>query len=73
MLRKDQQYLLDISKAIKLETYKEILIVRNSGQLSHSNWLTNANRALRLHISEESPLPELQELVWFRLKSYMTM
>ena len=38
VLRKDQQYLLDISKAIKSGTSKEDLVVRGHGHLSHSSW-----------------------------------
>ena len=70
VLRKGQQYLLYISKAIKLGTYKEDLAVREP---EHSRWLTKSNRTLRLYKSEESPSPELQELVSFRMKSYMPM
>ncbi|KAJ9579138.1 hypothetical protein L9F63_024754 [Diploptera punctata] len=73
VLSKDQQYLLDISKAIKSGTCKEDLAVRDPGHLSHSRFLTKANRSLRLYISEESPSPELHELVLFILKSYMPM
>lgn len=73
VLSKDQQYLLDISKAIKSGTCEEGLAVRNPGPLSHSRWLTKANRTLRLYISEESPPPELQELVLFILRSYMPL
>ena len=73
MLRKYQQYLLDISKAIKSGTCKEILIVRDPGQLSHSSWLTKAIRTLKLYISEESHSPKLHKLVLVILKSYMPM
>ena len=61
VLRKDHQYLLDILKAMKSETCKEDLVVRDSGHLSHSSWLKKANRYLRLFISEESPSPKLQK------------
>lgn len=73
ILSKDQQYLLDISMAIKSGNCKEDLAVRDPGPLSHSRWLTTANRTLRLYLSEESPTPELQEIVVFILKSYMPM
>lgn len=73
VLSKDQQYLFDISVAIKSGSCKEDLAVRDPGHLSHSRWLTKANRTLRLYISEESPTPELQELVLFILKAYMPM
>ncbi|GBL74603.1 hypothetical protein AVEN_235510-1 [Araneus ventricosus] len=69
ILSKDQQYLLDISMAIKSGNCKENLTVRDPGPLSHSRWLTTANRTLRLYLSEESPTPELH----FILKSYVPM
>ncbi|GBM07467.1 hypothetical protein AVEN_206266-1 [Araneus ventricosus] len=56
---------------MKLENAKQDLAVRDPGPLSHSRWLTTANRTLRLYLSEESPTPELQEIVVFILKSYM--
>ncbi|GBN98398.1 hypothetical protein AVEN_8785-1 [Araneus ventricosus] len=44
ILTKDQQYLLDISYAIKSDRSPEDLSVREPGALSHSRWLTTANR-----------------------------
>ncbi|GBM31423.1 hypothetical protein AVEN_98517-1 [Araneus ventricosus] len=73
ILSKDQQYLLCIFMAIKSGNGKENLAVRDSGPLSHSRWLTTANITLRLYLSEESPTSELQEIVVFILKSYMSM
>ncbi|GBO00520.1 hypothetical protein AVEN_3739-1 [Araneus ventricosus] len=46
ILNKDQQYLLDISMAMKSGNGKEDLAVRDPGPLSHSRWLTTANRTL---------------------------
>ena len=57
VLRKDQQYLLDILKAIKSGACKEDLVVRDLGHLSHSSWLKKGNRTPKLFISEESPSP----------------
>ena len=73
MLRKDQEYQLNVSKALKSGTCKEDLVLRDSGYLSRSSWLKKANRTLRLFISEESPSPELQEQVLFILKSHIPM
>ena len=73
MLRKDQQYLLDISKVIKSGTCKKDLVVRDPGHLSDSSRLKKANRTFRLFISKESLSLELQEQTLFILKSYMTM
>ncbi|GBM69660.1 hypothetical protein AVEN_124442-1 [Araneus ventricosus] len=59
--------------AIKSGNCEEDLAVRDPGPLSHSRWLTTANRSLRLYLSEESPAPEPQEIVVFILKSYAPM
>ncbi|GBL75886.1 hypothetical protein AVEN_234229-1 [Araneus ventricosus] len=56
--------------AIKSGNCKEDLAVRVPGPLSHSRRLTTANRTLRLYLS---PTPELQEIVVFILKSYVSV
>lgn len=71
MLSKDQQYLLDISKAIKSGHCPEDLSIREPGPLSNSRWLTTANRVLRLYISLINPSESLKQIVVFILKSYM--
>lgn len=71
ILSKDQQYLLDISLAIKSGSRAVDLAIREPGPISHSRWLTTANRVLRLYISVESPSEEHHILVRFILKSYM--
>lgn len=71
ILSKDQQYLLDISSAINLGSCSEDLRVREPGSLSHSRWLTTANRILRLYLSIENPTEQHKILVSFILKSYM--
>ncbi|GBN50516.1 hypothetical protein AVEN_15789-1 [Araneus ventricosus] len=73
VLSRDQQYLLDISMAIKSGNGKENLAVPDPGPLSHSRRLATANRTLRLYLSEESPTNELQEIVVFISKSYMSI
>lgn len=70
-LSKDQQYLLDISKAIKSGHCPEDLSIRDPGPLSHSRWLTAANRVLRLYTSLPDPSENLKQIVVFILKSYM--
>lgn len=71
ILSNDQQYLLLISSAIKLGNIPIDLAVREPGPLSHSRWLTTANRILRLYVSVKTPSNELKMLVSFILKSYM--
>ncbi|KAJ8870204.1 hypothetical protein PR048_029220 [Dryococelus australis] len=68
---KHQQYLLDISSAIKSGRCPEDLSIREPGPLSHSRWLTTANRVLRLYLSIENPTDEHKILVSFILQSYM--
>lgn len=73
VLNKDQQYLFDISITIQSGNCKEDFAVRDPGPLSHSRWLTTANRTLRLYLSEDKPTDELEQLVLFILKCYMPM
>ncbi|GBL84599.1 hypothetical protein AVEN_191065-1 [Araneus ventricosus] len=46
-LSKDQQYLLDIVRAIQTGKCAQDMAVRDPGPLSHSRWLTCAIRVLR--------------------------
>lgn len=71
LLSKDQQYLFDISTAIKSGNCPEDLSIRDPGPLSHARWLTAANRVLRLYASVITPSDEHKLLVSFILKSYM--
>ncbi|GBM33592.1 hypothetical protein AVEN_181837-1 [Araneus ventricosus] len=71
LLRKDQQYLLDISNAITLGHCPEDLAYRDPRPLSHSRWLTAVNRVLRLYTSSSDPSGNLKEIVGFILKSCM--
>ncbi|GBN18008.1 hypothetical protein AVEN_1395-1 [Araneus ventricosus] len=71
ILSKDQQYLLDISYAVKSGSSPEDLSVREPDPLSHSRWLTTANRVFRLYLSIENPTDEHKILVSFISRSYM--
>ena len=62
-LSKDQQYLLDIYRAVKTGECAPDLAVKDPGPLSKSWWLTCANRILRLYISEVKPSDEIKLLV----------
>ncbi|GBM52388.1 hypothetical protein AVEN_160109-1 [Araneus ventricosus] len=68
ILSKDQQYLLDKSYAIKTDRSPEDLSVREPGAVSHSRWLTTANRVLRLNLSIDNPTDEHKILVFFYTK-----
>lgn len=69
-LSSDQQYLLDICKAVSSGVCPTGLAGRSPGKLSHARWLTTANRILRLYISTRSPSSSLQELAKFVMKVY---
>ena len=70
-LSKDQSYLFDISQAIKTGIVPNDLANRDPGPISHSRWLTCANRVLRLYVSTENPSDSLKDIVTFILTSYM--
>ncbi|GBM91465.1 hypothetical protein AVEN_52165-1 [Araneus ventricosus] len=71
ILSKEEQCLLDISYAIKLDGYPEDLSVREPVSLSPSRWLTTAKRVIHLNLSIENPTDEHKILVSFILKSYI--
>ena len=48
----------------------ESFLKRDPGTLSHSRWLTAANRVLRLYVSTENPSKELVSLVIFIIRVY---
>lgn len=73
ILSKDQQYLLDISSAIISGNCPVDLCVPEPGPLSHSRWLTTANRVLRLFLSVDTPSDDNKMLAAFILKSYMPL
>jgi len=54
-LSTDQQYLLDISKAIESGNCSSDLERRNPGKISHARWLTLANRLLHLYVGTSKP------------------
>jgi hypothetical protein len=84
-LSTDQLYLLRIcllvQRGVYIEnSYTDFLQTAQPGAISHSRWLTKANRLLRLYISEEKPSAKLKRLVhfvvnfyapsWFQIKSH---
>ncbi|GBM10212.1 hypothetical protein AVEN_177481-1 [Araneus ventricosus] len=71
ILSKHQQYLLDISYAVKSGSSPEDSSVREPGSLSHSRWFTMANRVLRLYLSIENTTDEHKILVSINPKSYV--
>lgn len=69
-LSNDQQYLLHIVRTIQTGNCTPDLANRDPGPLSHSRWLTCANRVLRLYISDSNPSNELKILVQYIMKTY---
>lgn len=69
-LSADQKYLFQICVAVSTGECSVDLLNRSPGKLSHSRWLTLANRILRLYVSTENPTSELKELTKFIVKVY---
>ncbi|GBM43342.1 hypothetical protein AVEN_166089-1 [Araneus ventricosus] len=61
-LSKDQMYLLEISQALRLGNCSDDLARRSPGTLSHSRWLTTANRVLRLYVSSPASSLKLKQI-----------
>jgi len=68
VLSTDQQYLIDMCKAIQSGICSLELSRRAPGTLSHARWLTAANRLLRLYVSTLNPSDNLVTLVTYILK-----
>jgi hypothetical protein len=69
-LSTDQRYLYEITTAVVEGRCPEGLSQRDPGKISHSRWLTTANRILRLYMSTEEPSQALKELTTFVVKVY---
>lgn len=75
---KDQKYLLDVVRAVQRGKCDPDLAIMDPGLLSHSPWLTCANRVLRLYIFQNKPSNKIKilvryivtiyALVWFDIK-----
>lgn len=62
-----------MSNAINNGICTNDLSQKDPAPISHAMWLTIANRVLRLYISTESTSEDLEQLVLFKLKSYMPL
>lgn len=69
-LSTDQQYLKDMCYAVSDGYCTECLSRRSPGAMSHSRWLTCANRILRLYVATSKPSLPLKELAMFVMKVY---
>lgn len=59
-LSTDQKYLYEITAAISSNNLSADLANRNPRKITHSRWLTTANRILRLYVSSVKPSKNLQ-------------
>lgn len=69
-LSSDQKYLFEICEAVSRGECSEDLAKKNPGKLSHSRWLTTANRLLRLYVSSDNPSENLKILSEYIMRVY---
>ncbi|GBN17576.1 hypothetical protein AVEN_121075-1 [Araneus ventricosus] len=69
-LSKDQMYFLEISQTVRLGNCSDGLARRSPSTLSHSRWLTTANKLLRLYVSSPVPSLKLKQIAEFVMKVY---
>ena len=72
-LSTDQQYLFDICEAVITGCCSLSLSRRDPGAMSHSRWLTTANRILRLYVASECPSDNLKTLATYVVRVYGPM
>ncbi|CAG5000463.1 unnamed protein product [Parnassius apollo] len=72
-LSTDQKYLYDVMNAISTGVFTSDLANIEPGPLSHSRWLTTANRILRLYATKTDPLENLMILATYVMKVYGPM
>jgi hypothetical protein len=72
-LSTDQKYLYEILTAVSEGVCSADLANKYPGHMSHSRWLTTANRILRLYVSTKTPNDNLVILATFVAKVYGPM
>ncbi|GBN91905.1 hypothetical protein AVEN_153351-1 [Araneus ventricosus] len=72
VLSNDQQYIYDICLAISRGECYSDMALRKPGPVSHSRWLTIADRILRLYVVTEKPSDNLIILATYIMKVYAT-
>ncbi|XP_055922808.1 uncharacterized protein LOC129953593 [Eupeodes corollae] len=70
-LSTDQKYLYEMCEAVSNGNVDLELANRQPGRMSHSRWLTTANRILRLYVGTEKPSKELLVLATYIIKVYV--
>ncbi|CAH1116385.1 unnamed protein product [Phaedon cochleariae] len=71
-LSTDQKYLYEMCLAINSGNVSPQLAEKQPGNMSHSRWLTTANRILRLYVATENVSDSLKILAEFVVKVYAT-
>src|SRR5688572_20525060 len=66
----DQRYLYNICDAVHKGLCSAELSRKDPGAISHSRWLTAANRVLRLYVAIDHPSENLKILVTYIMKVY---
>jgi hypothetical protein len=69
-LSTDQQYLLDMCKAVSSGDCSQNLADKTPGKLHQARWLTTANRTLRLYVATDEPSDNLVRIVVYIVKVY---
>ncbi|ESO00438.1 hypothetical protein HELRODRAFT_175868 [Helobdella robusta] len=69
LLSIDQKYLYQMGSAISAGTVSQNLAIKDPEKLTHSRWLTCANRIFWLYIGTANPTENLKELVNFITKA----
>lgn len=72
-LSTDQAYLLQICSAVSSGVCSPELSAKDPGKMSHSRWVTAANRILRLYVTLDSPSKDLKDLALFVMNVYAPM
>lgn len=72
-LSADQQYLLDVCRAVSSGTCPADFANKKPGPISQSRWLTTACRILRYYVSTKEPSQSLRHLAEFVVKVYAPM
>ncbi|ESO03324.1 hypothetical protein HELRODRAFT_173610 [Helobdella robusta] len=70
LLSTNQKYLYQMCSAISASLVSPNLAIKGPGKLTHSRWLTCANRIFRLYIGTADQAENLKELANFIMKAY---
>ncbi|CAH1115791.1 unnamed protein product [Psylliodes chrysocephalus] len=69
-LSTDAKYMYEMWQGISTGVLKGDLALKAAGKMSHSRWLTTANRVLRLYVVNNEPFQNVKMLTKFIVKVY---